>query len=305
MHISRNIDATGLIGIGAVLGLVLLAGSTAVALPTVYVGAVFVAMAFVVGPSVTLGGAAGVVVHGLFRGAVGPWTAELVVWMLAFAGLLAWLDGNDAGYSMSTPARGLWADLLACGVAGMYATATAAWLATLLGSERFYTAVVGFLPGLLVVTVLGALVGGWLRTVVLPSFQPDAEYESKPAKTDGGIDRAASPDRRRGVVLLGLLAVGLLWIGGAMGLDVLTHDLALFGSETELRNYASDFFGTGTAVATVGANVLVGVYQHGGLLVRLSPLLLCGVILGLRWLVSRHRPPDQGTAVIDLGSSDD
>jgi hypothetical protein len=292
--------SSGWVAVGAGVGFALTIGSTTAAVPAVYPAAVLVAAAFAVGPSVTLGGAAGVIIHDLFRGAVGLWTAELAVWMLAYAGLVAWLDPDR------TPGAPTWAArtaLLACLVAGAYATATAAWLTAVLGGEPFYTGGVDFLPGLLVV-VVGALLGGRLRESVPPLFAEERSHTPRVA-ADSAAPRPRRFDRRRGAALLGLGVVGVLWLVGAIGLDAFAHDLGKFGSENELRNYAGNLFGTGTLVAALGVSVLVGVYHYGDLVVRLSPLLVGCVVLSLRWFVSTRRLPDWGAVASDRRPTDD
>ncbi|WP_277542816.1 hypothetical protein [Haloarcula laminariae] len=301
-HVSSRVVSSGQVTVGAGAGFVLLLGSTTATVPAVYSGVLLVAAAFVVGPSVTLGGAAGVVIHDLFRGAVGPLTAELAVWLLAFAGVVAWLDSDD---SPDAPAWGAGSRLLACAVAGVYATAAAAWFAMVLGGERFYASGMDFLPGVLVVAVVGALAGGRFRETVPSLFEADAGRDPGLADPDSGTTRTRRFDRRRGAALLGLLAIGVLWLVGAMGLDAFAHDLALFDSETQLRNYAGTLFGTGTAFATAGASVVVWVYRYGDLVVRLSPLLVGCVLLSLRWLVRRRRRPNRGTDTLDRRPTDD
>jgi hypothetical protein len=292
--------SSGWVAIGAAVGFVLLAGSTTAAVPAVYPGAVLVAAAFVVGPSVTLGGAAGVVIHDLFRGAVGRWTAELAIWMLVFAGLIAFLDPDG---TPDAPAWDVRSVLLTCAVAGVYATATTAWLATLLGGAPVYTTGADFLPGLLV-AVAGALVGSRLRETVPTPFEANGGHDAGVAESDSGVRRPRRFDRRRGTALVGLLAIGVLWLVGAIGLDVFAHDLAQFGSENQLRNYAGNRFGAGTTAA-VGVSALVGVYRYGDLVVRLSPLFVGCVVLSLRWLDPARRLPHWGTLTSDRRVTDD
>ncbi len=96
-----------------------------------------------------------------FHGTIGYWTAGTAAWVLAFACGVVWLA---SGLSSGQERQGLksmhrvapaYAGIML--VSGVNATAFGAWLVMVLGAQRFYTAVSGFLPG--VIAALDSAVG--------------------------------------------------------------------------------------------------------------------------------------------------
>ncbi|WP_235007125.1 hypothetical protein [Haloarcula mannanilytica] len=257
--------------------------ATETATPVAYVGAGFVAGVLLIGPAAPLGGAAGLILHDLFHGALGYWTLTSAVWILAFAGLVTWLvglprPGNDTG--PESIARLGPADTGSVTVAGINATALAAWLVLILGGERFYTAILGFLPGVAVVIVTSVfvVVAGWIARHF--DRMPD-----RTATADSSVSGPGTQERNGSAgptlaMTVGLLAIGSVWLGGAAALDLLVHDLGLFATVSEFRTFVTGFLGTGSPVAVVGTTVLVGLYRYGELAVLLSAPVAVIVLVG-------------------------
>jgi hypothetical protein len=261
-------------------GFLLVAAATSARIPVIVVGSLLVAAALFVGPSAAFGGACGLVVHDLFRGAVGVGTLAVAVWLCAFVGLLAWfspaLAGSRTRLAVRSPPRALRSYVAGAVVAGLYATALSAWVSTVAGHERFFTVAADLLPGVLVAGVVGATV-----LVVAP-------------RLDRGVTTPTDTPRGR-LTTLGLFVVAAAWLVGAVGTDLLAHDLGLFHTDIQLAYYVAGLLGTGSLVATVGSAVLLTVYRYGELAVVLSaPLatLLSWAVVRAGRERTRSRAPD-------------
>jgi hypothetical protein len=242
------------------------------ATPLAYVGGTFVAAVLFIGPAAPLSAVAGLVIHDLYRGAFGYSTVVVAAWILAFAGLVVWLTGPTATRSESVDLQSLHRTAPAYTgmvmIAGIFATAFAAWLVTLLGWQRFYTAAIGFLPGIAValgVCVLGLVSVGSGRRLGLLS---DRRY-ILPVLAPGVSDRERSA-RQAGTAAIGAFIIGIGWLGGVLTLDLFVHDLDLFATASQFRAYVTGFLGTSSPSAAVGTALIVGVYQYGELAVLLS-----------------------------------
>lgn len=279
--------------IGSV-GLLLLASTVSVPAPVV--GGLIVASVLVIGPDAGLGGAAGVLVHDLFYGAVGFWTASLAVWLVGFGWLVAWLVPPPSPGSSGDRSRGRvrWLPrfLLAVTAAGLLATALGAWVALAVGGQRFYVAATGLLVGL-PVAVGGATVVAHLGLSPGNSIIATDQDVSPPSVGIADIAlRPSSRARPSGAVVLGLLLVGLGWIGGAGVLDLVGHDLAIFWTEHELRRYAASTFGGGSSIAVIATATMAAVYRYGAVVVLLSGPLVAGAV----WTIASRGPPRDGEA---------
>lgn len=265
----------------------LLALATSVQVPVAVVGGILVATALLVGPSAALGGASGLVLHDLFRAGVGVWTLAVAVWLCVFVGLLAvfapGVAGGRARAAVRMPPRAVRPFVGAVIVAGTYATAVSAWISSVTGGGRFYTSAADLLPGVVVAALLGVAV-----LVVARRF-------------DGAVSvsRPNAPARPGRLVLAGLFVVGVAWLVGAIGIDLLGHDLGLFPTETQLEYYIAGLLGSGSLVSTVGSAVLVGVYRYSEVAVFLSAPLAALLSWGL-FRLDRDRIPAP-TPDIDLG----
>ncbi|WP_206043470.1 hypothetical protein [Haloarcula rubripromontorii] len=122
------------VALAAVVGFLFVELGTRTAISAASVGGAFVAAAVLTGPAAPLGGVAGLVIHDAFHGVIGYWTVATAVWILTFAGVVAWLV-----------------------VGGVNATAFAAWLVLVLGAQPFYTAVMSYLPGVAVAVGLSVV----------------------------------------------------------------------------------------------------------------------------------------------------
>ncbi|EMA59773.1 hypothetical protein [Halorubrum kocurii] len=239
-----------------------------------YVGGVFVVAGFLTGLVAPLGGVTGLVVYDLFQGTVGYSTLGTAAWILVFTGLVAWLTGPIATTSERLELRSIRrtvpADIGVLMIAGIHATAFAAWLVMLLGWRRFYTAALGFLPGVAVAIGVCTLV--LVTVVVVRSLDrlPDRNYTF-----DLGSLNPAAPDRGRSAkrstaVTAGAFVIGTGWLGGTFAFDIFVHDLGIFATADEFRAFVAEFLGTSSPIAAVGTSLLVSVYRYGELAVLLS-----------------------------------
>jgi len=80
-----------------------------------------------------------------------------------------------------------------------------------------------------------------------------------------------------------VFAIGSAWLGGAIALDLLVHDLGLFATASEFHAYLTGFLGSGSPMSTVGTTLLVGLYQYGHVAVLLSALLAVLAVIGWNW----------------------
>ncbi|MFC6863826.1 hypothetical protein ACFQGE_10150 [Halomicroarcula sp. GCM10025817] len=275
-------------------GFLLVAVATSARIPVAVVGGLLVAAALFVGPSAALGGTSGLVIHDLFRGAVGVGTLTLAVWLCVFVGLLAWfspaLAGGRARLSVRSPPRALRSYVVGTVVAGLYATAASAWVATVAGHERFYTAAADLLPGVLVAGLVGVAAIVTARRLGRAVSVPRATVGTRPGR----------------LTTLALFVVGAAWLVGAIGTDLLAHDLGLFPTDIQLAYYVAGLLGTGSLVATVGSAVLLSVYRYGELAVVLSAPL-AGV---LSWVLvslgrTRVQSPTPDIDFVNGGTDND
>lgn len=261
--------------------------------------AILVAAVLVIGPAAAIGGTVGIVVHDLLWGAVGYWTASTAMWLLVFAGLVSLLVPVPFHRRDSRPSGSFWQAVQgyagAAIVAGILATAVAAWVAFVLGGQRFYTTV-GLLGAIPVAVAAGMPILAFRyrtqgqRSDDTTSHTPRATgAASNPtAKTqaprhDGGVPNHERQRPSRWTVF-GLLFIGLAWLVGGIGFDVLAHDFALFPTELALREYAADMVGTGSPIATVASVTLIGVYRYGESAVYLSAPIVASAV----WLLYRR-----------------
>ncbi|WP_435095232.1 hypothetical protein [Halorubrum sp. N11] len=239
-----------------------------------YVGGTFVAAGVFLGPAAPLGGVAGLIIHDLFRGAIGYSTLVVAAWMLVFSGLVVWLTGPVSNTSerlgLQSTRRTVPTDIGMVLIAGIHATAFTAWLAMMLGWQRFYTAAIGLLPGVVVAmgmcVVILVSAGAIRRLGLLADRTTVFDFSPfRPAVSEQ--DRSAG---RTGAVAVGALTIGAAWLGGALALDIFVHDLGLFTTASQFRAYITEFLGTSSPIAVVGTSLLVGVYRYGELAVLLS-----------------------------------
>ncbi|MFC7019289.1 MULTISPECIES: hypothetical protein [Haloarcula] len=276
------------------VGFLLVAVATWVRVPVAVVGGLLVAAALLVGPSAAIGGTSGLVIHDLFRGAVGSSTLAVAVWLCTFVALLAWFSPTLAGgrprVSVRSQPRALRSYVASVVVAGLYATALSAWVSTVAGHERFYTAAADLLPGVLAAGAVGVAV-----IAVASRLDRDVPVPQSSAGTRPGR-----------LTTLGLFVVGAAWLAGAVGTDLLAHDLGLFPTDIQLAYYVAGLLGTGSLVSTVGSAVLLTVYRYGELAVVLSAPL-AGV---LSWVLvtvgrTRVRSPTPDIDLVNGGTDDD
>jgi hypothetical protein len=261
------------------------------------VGGALVAATLLLGPAAAAGGAAGVLVHDIFAGAVGYWTLASVVWIVVFAGGVAWLvptllsagDRESSGQSLRASLWYVAAVVIAC----LHATALAAWTTSVSGGERFYTTVPELLPGVVFAVGIG------VPLLVLLSGRPGRRFEGAVGSRRRLVFSVRGWDtetltRRNGSTrrtVLGLFGVGFAWVCGATTLDLLAHDLGQFVTVSQLQHYVTPVVGRDSPLATVVTAVLVGVYRYGELATALSAPAAAVVV----WLLSnrdrRSLPP--------------
>lgn len=273
----------------AVAATLIIAAATVAPVPVTYALAVLVAAVLVVGPAVALGGGAGVLVLDLLRGAVGYWTVTDAVWLLVFAGFLVWLapapivrrDGRSLPVYRAAGRYGL-----AVGVAGTLGTAAAAWLALVIGGQRFYTGAAELLGGILVTAVCVSVLiavdrSGDERDEHVADGDPSAESPAIEPTRWRLVRGWRRPPTRTAVYFL---FIGLAWLAGGMVLDTLAHDLATFPNELALRAYAAGVIGTGSPLSVAATSVLAGIYRYGELAVHLSAPVAAVTV----WMVYRR-----------------
>jgi hypothetical protein len=181
-------------------------------------------------------------------------------------------------------------------IAGINTTAFAAWLVMVLGSQPFYTAAIGLLPG--VATAMGICAFGLVSLGVtqrlgLPLFELELPGQTRSEElTDA--------------TTVGVFIIGTGWLGGTFALDILVHDLGLFATASQFETFVTGILGSGSLTAAVGTPVLVGIYTYGELAVLLSaPVAILALLgwcnyhkLALSPIVRRRR-------VINRGPTDD
>lgn len=304
---------TGHLVLAAAVGFVLEGVATEAALSTTLVVGLLGGAVLLVGPSAALGGTFGLVVHDLFRGAVGYWTLGAAVWLLAFSGGVVWLAprlfvGRDERSSHSTGGAML-TYVRAAVVAGVYASALAAWTVALSGGARFYTVAIDFLPGIVPAAVLGVAVlvvaSDWVDRPLDVPVEGDRPLtrSTRWGQMLRSHARSAGPTR---ATVVGMAVVGVCWVVGVTGIDVLAHDLGQFTTASELRSDLAGTLSPSSLLGTVVTTVLVAIYRYGEATVVLSAPLA----LAVTWLLGRFRsrplrPSSLHTGVVDRGGSDD
>lgn len=249
--------------------------ATAAAVPVTYAGALIVAVVPVVGPAAVVGGAVGVIIHDLFRGTVGYLTVSTASWLVVFAGIVSWL-APTIGWTSRLSAirsRAVPRYIGAVVIAGVLSTAMAAWVTTAMGGGRFYPTAAALLTGIPIAGISGVpvlLVGSKWGGRGTDSAGAGAPPRASSNGQVGGRRALDWFGRTTVGTAFGLFVIGMGWLGGAMALDLLAHDLRLFGTEQELLRYAAGIFGSGSPVASVGRNLLLGIYRYGEFVVLLS-----------------------------------
>ena len=297
------------ITLAAVLGFLLVEIATRTAISMAYVGGAFVAATVLIGPTTPLGGVAGLIIHDGFHGTIGYWTAGTAAWVLAFACGVVWLA---SGLSSGQERQGLesmhrvapaYAGIML--VSGVNATAFGAWLVMVLGAQRFYTAVSGFLPGVLAAvgfSVFGLAAIGAVKRLGSYVGQTDTrghslfESESHRRNPEGPTTGTA----------IGVFFIGTGWLFGVSALDVFVHDLGLYPTASAFRAFVTGFLGSGSPIATVGTTALLSVYNYGELAVVLSaPVALTAML----WWCTYHEQvlssTVHGVGIISGGLSND
>lgn len=249
-----------------------------------YVGGIFVVAGFLTGLVVPLGGVTGLVVYDLFRGTVGYSTLVTATWILVFTGLVVWLAGpiptTSERLERRTIRRTVPADIGVFLIAGIHATAFAAWLVMLLGWRRFYTAALGFLPGVAVAIGVCILILVSVAAVRSLDRLPNRNHAFSFASLDPVAPDRGRPAKRNIAVTVGAFVIGTGWLGGTLTFDIFVHDLGIFATADEFRAFVAGFLGTGSPMAVVGTSLLVGVYRYGELAVLLSAPLAMFALWG-------------------------
>lgn len=266
----------------------------------VYVGGAFVAAVVLIGPEAPLGGVTGLIIYDLFHGTVGHLTLVTAAWTLVFAGSVMWLAGRTSTKPDTHGLKSILRTTSACTgmvmIAGINTTAFTAWLAMILGSQPFYTAAIGILPG--VATALGICAFGLVSLGVTQRFAPPLFTLELPGQTRS--------EELTDATTVGVFIIGTGWLGGTFALDILVHDLGLFATASQFRAFVTGILGSGSLTAAVGTPVLVGIYRYGELAVLLSAPVAVLALLGwcnyhklvLSPIVRRRR-------VISRGPTDD
>jgi len=260
------------VALATAIGFLMVEIATETATPIAYVGGVFVAGILLIGLAAPFGGVAGLVIHDLFHGAIGYWTVASAAWILAFAGVVGWFVGSGprgTEFKQRSIFRLVPAYTGVVIVGGTYATALGSWLVLVLGGQRFYTATVGFIPG-----VAAAIVASVLVVAARAITQRFVHRSTRTGTTGDSLagsrvrrDSAAGPSAG---MTIGVFAIGCAWLGGAAAVDLLVHDLKLFATVSAFRAFVTGFLGSGSLLAAVGQTALVSLYRYGELTVRLS-----------------------------------
>lgn len=270
---ANNVDPVHLV-LATGMGMLAVGIAAKTATPMAYVGGALVASGFFIGIAAPVGGVAGLIIHDLFRGALGYSMLVVAAWILVFTGLVVWLTGPISNASerlgLQSRRRTGPAYLEMVLIAGVHATAFAAWLVMILGWQRFYTAAIGLLPG--VVVAMGVCVLALVSMDVVRRFGPltDRNYVFDSPSFERVVPDRDGSARRTDAVALGALIIGIGWLSGTLALDIFVHDLGIFGTASQFRAYVTGFLGIGSPIAVVGTALLVGVYRYGELAVLLS-----------------------------------
>ena len=298
------------IALATVVGFLAVEVATRTATSVALVGGAFVAAAVLVGPVAPLGGVVGLIIHDIFHGAIGYWTTVTAAWVLVFVWLVVWLaEGLSNGQerqclkSMHRVAPAYAGIIL---IGGVNATAFAAWLVMILGAQRFYTAVSGFLPGVIAAVglcVFGLFAVGVAKRLDKQIGQTDTHGNSLFESKEPGRNRSEGPTDTMAV---GVFVIGTGWLLSVSALDVFVHDLGLYPTASEFSAFVTGFLGSGSPIATVGTTVLLGVYKYGELAVILSAPVALTAMLG--WYTYHEQvlsSTAHGVGVIRGGLSDD
>lgn len=281
-----RIDQTGVVrgnqvttALAAVVAFLVVEVATRTATSMAYVGGAFVAAAVLIGPAAPLAGATGVVVHDVVYGAFGDWTVATAAWILVFGWAVVWLGSGRSNGPDGQALKSVHRVAPACAgivvIGGINATAFAAWLAMVLGSQRFYTAATGFLPGIVAAVglcVFGLVAVGVARRLGLIG-RTDTRGRSLFEPEAPGRNRSEGPTR---ATTVGVFVIGTGWLFGVSVLDVFVHDLTLYPTANEFRGFLTGFLGGDSPIATV----LLGVYNYGELAVVLSAPVALLALLG-------------------------
>ncbi|EMA23693.1 hypothetical protein [Haloarcula argentinensis] len=270
--------------LAAVVGLLIVEIATRTGISMAYIGGVFVAAAVLISPVAPLGGVAGLIIHDVFHGIIGYWTVSTTVWILSFAWVIVWLtNGHSSGQkrqglkSMLRMAPAYAAVIL---IGGINATAFAAWLVMVLGAQRFYTAAIGFLPG--VVAAVGLSVFGLVAIGIIERL---GKHIGRADTRGHTLIESEVPGRKpskesTGVMAVGVLVIGAGWLFGVSVLDVFVHDLGLYPTANEFSAFVTGFLGRGSPIAPVVTTALLGVYKYGELAVVLSAPVAIAALFG-------------------------
>ncbi len=252
--------------------------AASVAIPTVYVAALLISTVVVLGSvPIAIGGAAGVIIHDLFSGSVGYWTAVVSLWIFTFAGVIAWLSPNPIRNRVDNRAP-LGIILAYIGIAtpaGIYATSAAAWLSVALSGEPLYTAVTTLVFGVAITIGVGTVI---LSAYVLRerwnALASTDRRTGTGSETDGGIHQLFDS---KTVTLVGHFVLGTVWLLGTIGLDIAVRDLGLFATESQLVE-SLGFGGGGSILGSTIMIVLTGIYRYGDVGILLSAPIAIVVI---------------------------
>ena len=271
------------VALAAVVGFLVVEIATRTVISMAYVGGAFVAAAVLIGPATPLGGVAGLVIHDAFHGAIGYWSIATVAWILVFAWVCVWLaTGQDRQGRKSTHrAAPAYAGIIMIG--GVNATAFAAWLMMILGVQRFYTAAIGFLPGVI------AAVGFCLFGLVAVGIAEHLDWlrGRRDARGPSVFESELLEPYREptGAMTVGVFIIGSGWLFGVSALDVFVHDLQLYPTANEFSAFVTGFLGSGSPIATVGTTVLLSVYNYGELAVIISAP---AAVVAMLWWCTYH-----------------
>ena len=298
------------ITLAATVGFLIVEIATRTAIPMAYIGGAFVAATVLISPVAPLGGVTGLIIHDISHGTIGYWTVGTTVWVLVFAWVIVWLanglsngqerQGLKSMHRMAPAYAGITL------ISGVNATAFAAWLAMVLGAQRFYTAVSEFLPGVIAAvgfSVLGLVAIGAVKRLGRYLGQTDTHGHSLFESEMPRRNRSEGPTN---VTAIGVFVIGTGWLFGVSALDVFVHDLGLYPTASEFRAFVTGFLGSGSPIATVGTTVLLGVYNYGELAVILSAPAALTAMLG--WCTYHEQvlsSTAHGIGIIRGGPSDD
>ncbi|WP_318568983.1 hypothetical protein [Salinigranum marinum] len=286
----RGLKRNSRISVNAYAGLVFAAvcylglgtALTEVGAPAGWLTGPFTVAAALLGPSVALGGAFGIVLLALSQAALGTGTFVVGVEFLSLALVTALTYGR---LGVVSPNGGVRRALLARAVeylcalllGTVSALAALTWLVSVAEIAPYYVGYSATVSTAAVTAVLGvAAVAG------------DELFADDPPP---GEPSSWSAQNRRTAAAYAL--VGFAWFVGATGIAVLAHDLSNFTNVDMLTASLADTFGDGV-LGRVVSTVFVTVYAYGRASVAASGVL--GLLL-TAWLVRivRTTPPGRTT----------